>query len=113
MLFEPFFREDTYEKDIKSYIKSDKKGESTLDKQKFFSTLLTTVVIILTTFFVLTSDIHIILGAAIVGVGVMVSESLSKKIFVNFKGQNVSPATAFISLFLLLIVALYFVELYS
>ena len=83
MLFEPFFREDTYEKDIKSYIKSDKKGESTLDKQKFFSTLLTTVVIILTTFFVLTSDIHIILGAAIVGVGVMVSESLSKKIFLT------------------------------
>lgn len=84
-----------------------------MDKQKFFSSFLTTIVIILATFFVLTSDINIILGAAIVGGIVMTSEFLSEKVFSKFNGQNISPPTVIMSYFLLFIIAFYFIELYS
>lgn len=84
-----------------------------LAKNKFFSSLLTNSILIISLFFVLKSEMNILLGGAIVIFSLAASDFLAEKLFHRFSEKKVSPPTVIGSFFLLFLIAFYFIELYS
>ncbi len=84
-----------------------------VNKLKFFSTLFTTVFIMFSVFFALTTELNVFLGGALVGMSVLISGHLAERLFKRFEHEMVSPPTVIFSYVLLLVVATYFIGLYS